>query len=90
MVTFTTGDRIPADVRLISAVDLEIDESSLTGETTARRKDVETCQPIANGQANGFGHPQAAQEPVALAERACIAYMGTLVRSGMFITFFTA
>ena len=94
MVTFTTGDRIPADVRLISAVDLEIDESSLTGETTARRKEVETCQPIANGyvngQANGFGHLQAAQEPVALAERGCIAYMGTLVRSGMFITFFTA
>ena len=89
MVTFTTGDRIPADVRLISAVDLEIDESSLTGETTARRKDVETCQPIANGhvngQANGFGHPQAAQEPVALAERSCIAYMGTLVRNGEFL-----
>lgn len=90
MVTFTTGDRIPADVRLIAAVDLEIDESSLTGETTARRKDVETCQPIANGHvnghANGFGHPHAAQEPVALAERSCIAYMGTLVRSGKSVT----
>ncbi|KAK7691917.1 hypothetical protein QCA50_005322 [Cerrena zonata] len=87
MVTFTTGDRIPADVRLISTVDLEIDESSLTGETTARRKDVETCQPIANGHvngtANGFGLPHAVpQEAVALAERSCIAYMGTLVRSG--------
>lgn len=85
MVTFTTGDRIPADVRLISAVDLEIDESSLTGETTARKKDAETCQPLTDGHANGngFGLPHVnAHEPVTLAERSCIAYMGTLVRSG--------
>lgn len=96
IVTFTTGDRVPADVRLISAVDLEIDESSLTGETTTRRKDVETCTPLnagnghangySNGYANGFGgvHPAAPGEPVALAERSCIAYMGTLVRNGEF------
>ncbi|CAL1711624.1 unnamed protein product [Somion occarium] len=83
IVTFTTGDRIPADVRLISAVDLEIDESSLTGETDARKKDVETCQSFGNGYANGHGQTNVpAQEPVALAERTCIAYMGTLVRSG--------
>ncbi|GJE98186.1 calcium-transporting ATPase [Phanerochaete sordida] len=80
IVTFSTGDRIPADVRLISAVDLEIDESSLTGETTARRKDSETClaaNGYANGAPNGIVH-----EPVALADRSCIAYMGTLVRNG--------
>ncbi|OSC97591.1 calcium-transporting ATPase [Trametes coccinea BRFM310] len=83
IVTFTTGDRVPADVRLISAVDLEIDESSLTGETTTRRKDTEPCA-FANGMnghlnANGHAPPG---EPVALAERSCIAYMGTLVRNG--------
>ncbi|KAH9980652.1 calcium-transporting ATPase [Russula compacta] len=65
LVTFTTGDRIPADLRLLTAVDLEIDESSLTGETTARRKDAAPCA-----------------EGTDMAERACIAYMGTLVRSG--------
>ncbi|EEB88635.1 hypothetical protein MPER_13436, partial [Moniliophthora perniciosa FA553] len=27
LVTFSTGDRIPADIRLISSADLEIDES---------------------------------------------------------------
>ncbi|KZT27144.1 calcium-transporting P [Neolentinus lepideus HHB14362 ss-1] len=75
IVTFTTGDRIPADVRLVSAVDLEIDESSLTGETTSRRKDAETCM-HANGGAIG------AAEAAALAERTCIAYMGTLVKNG--------
>lgn len=85
IVTFTTGDRIPADVRLISAVDLEIDESSLTGETTTRRKDTETCAMVssANGYANGHSNGHIAPaEAVALAERSCIAYMGTLVRNG--------
>jgi Ca2+-transporting ATPase len=65
LVTFSTGDRIPADLRILSAADLEIDESSLTGETTTRRKDPAPCV-----------------EGTEMAERACIAYMGTLVRNG--------
>ncbi|RDB25132.1 Calcium-transporting ATPase 1 [Hypsizygus marmoreus] len=75
IVTFSTGDRIPADIRIISSIDLEIDESSLTGETEARRKNDATCQPE-----NTQGQP--AGDPVALAERICVAYMGTLVRNG--------
>jgi len=43
IVTFATGDRVPADVRMLTAVDLEVDESSLTGETDARIKGVEPC-----------------------------------------------
>lgn len=73
LVKFVTGDRIPADIRLIDTVDLEIDESSLTGETEARRKDVAACQ-FEGGLQSG--------EPVALADRTCVAYMGTLVRNG--------
>ena len=65
LVTFTTGDRIPADLRILAAADLEIDESSLTGETTARSKGVAPCA-----------------EGTEMAERSCIAYMGTLVRNG--------
>ncbi len=66
LVTFSVGDRIPADVRLISATSLETDESSLTGETVPASKDVQPCaNPIAP-----------------LAERSCIAFMGTLVRNG--------
>ena len=68
-------------------MDLEIDESSLTGETTARRKEVEMCNPVTvangNGYPNGYANGTAMQiEPVALADRSCIAYMGTLVRNG--------
>ncbi|KDQ20251.1 hypothetical protein BOTBODRAFT_51572 [Botryobasidium botryosum FD-172 SS1] len=68
LVTFTVGDRVPADIRLLSAVDLEIDESSLTGETRAAVKSVDACD--------------AAGGPVPLGERTSIAFMGTLVRNG--------
>ncbi|KAF8161376.1 Ca-transporting ATPase [Crassisporium funariophilum] len=73
LIKFGTGDRIPADIRLVDTVDLEVDESSLTGETEARKKDNVTCR-FENGALSG--------EPVALAERTCIVYMGTLVRNG--------
>lgn len=76
IVKFHTGDRVPADIRIVSSIDLEIDESSLTGETEARRKDEETCQ-------YDTSQGRATSDPVALADRTCIAYMGTLVRNGM-------
>ncbi|KDQ56288.1 hypothetical protein JAAARDRAFT_36462 [Jaapia argillacea MUCL 33604] len=77
LVTFSTGDRIPADVRLVEAVELEVDESSLTGETGGRRKGVEVCERVKDEMFGGGG-----EGAVALAERSCIAYMGTLVRNG--------
>lgn len=67
IVLVNVGDRIPADARLIEAVDLEVDESNLTGET----------HPVAKHNAaihNGHMHP--------IAERKNIIYMGTLVRAG--------
>jgi P-type Ca2+ transporter type 2C len=76
-ITLTTGDRVPADVRLVLAVDLEIDESSLTGETVARRKGTDACV-FEVGGAGGR------QEPVGLADRTCVGYMGTLVRNGKY------
>jgi Ca2+-transporting ATPase len=73
LVKFQTGDRIPADIRIIDSIDLEVDESSLTGETEARKKNNQRCD-FENGAATG--------EPVAMAERTCVVYMGTLVRNG--------
>ncbi|KAF9529770.1 hypothetical protein CPB83DRAFT_875437 [Crepidotus variabilis] len=73
LVSFSTGDRIPADVRLIDTVDLEVDESSLTGETEARKKNPMTCR---------YENDSVAGDPVALAERTCMVFMGTLVRNG--------
>ncbi|ORZ10121.1 PMR1-type calcium-transporting P-type ATPase [Absidia repens] len=67
LVQFGIGDRIPADCRLVTAVDLEIDESNLTGENKPRRKLVNALT---------------TQNELALSERDNIAFMGTLVRNG--------
>jgi hypothetical protein len=69
LVKFGIGDRIPADCRLVSAIDLEIDESNLTGENKPCRKVVEAI--------TGNEYTE-----LSITERKNIAYMGTLVRNG--------
>ncbi|KAG0176386.1 High affinity Ca2+/Mn2+ P-type ATPase-like protein [Apophysomyces sp. BC1034] len=69
LVRFSIGDRIPADCRLATSVDLEIDESNLTGENKPRRKIIDAIS------ANMYNE-------LALSERDNIAFMGTLVRNG--------
>jgi Ca2+-transporting ATPase len=75
-VTFSVGDRIPADIRLVTAVALEIDESALTGETRPARKNTTECSRGEGEDTHGEGGGKA------LGERHCMAFMGTLVRSG--------
>ena len=70
LVKITMGDRVPADLRLIKTVDLEIDESNLTGETKPSRKSFESL----SGNIVGEAFP--------ITERANSAFMGTLVRGG--------
>lgn len=43
IVRLRSGDRVPADVRLLHVSDFEVDESALTGETTSVRK---TTKPV--------------------------------------------
>lgn len=69
IVTFSTGDRIPADVRIIEAVALETDESPLTGETKPQKK---TTDPVEVPPGSS----------TAASERINVAFMGTLVKSG--------
>ncbi|BEI93292.1 uncharacterized protein CcaverHIS019_0509200 [Cutaneotrichosporon cavernicola] len=76
LVTFGVGDRVPADIRITSAVQLEIDESALTGETRPARKNTEMCDRGEGEDTHGEGGGKA------LGERHCMAFMGTLVRSG--------
>jgi magnesium-transporting ATPase (P-type) len=76
-VTFSVGDRIPADIRLITSVALEIDESALTGETRPSKKNIKICDRGEGEDTHGEGGGKA------LGERHCMAFMGTLVRSGM-------
>uniref|UniRef100_A0A670ZU77 Calcium-transporting ATPase n=1 Tax=Pseudonaja textilis TaxID=8673 RepID=A0A670ZU77_PSETE len=66
-VCLSVGDRVPADLRLFEAIDLSIDESSLTGETTPCSKCTSPQPAAMNGD---------------LTSRSNIAFMGTLVRCG--------
>lgn len=47
VIVFETGDRIPADARLIACVNLKIDEAILTGESVASEKYVQAVKPQA-------------------------------------------
>lgn len=66
LVILRPGERIPADLRLLEATSLQVDESSLTGESIPAVKDAEA---ILNEAAD-------------LGDRCNLAYSGTLVTSG--------
>jgi P-type Ca2+ transporter type 2C len=66
LVLLGPGDRVPADLRLVESAALQIDESSLTGESV----------PVAKGATES---PDPATE---LAERRTMAYSSTLVTAG--------
>ena len=94
IVIFSTGDQIPADVRLVEAVDLTIDESNLTGENEPTQKH---SSPI--NHSSGSEHSSVAIRPhspltfaspaagtvgidVSINDQLNIAFQGTMVRSG--------
>ncbi|MEM2616723.1 MAG: cation-translocating P-type ATPase [Thermofilaceae archaeon] len=66
IVQLEEGDRVPADVRLIEAEELEVDEAPLTGESVPVEKDPEAFLP-----------PEAQ-----VYERTNMAFMGTYVVRG--------
>jgi Ca2+-transporting ATPase len=81
LVLFTTGDRIPADIRITSAADLSIDESNLTGENEPVSKFSEKLNPAKEAtSASPFYGAEGTN--IRLSEQHNIAFMGTLVRSG--------
>ena len=43
IVLLFTGDKIPADSRLVKAINLKVDEASLTGESSPANKNVDAC-----------------------------------------------
>ncbi len=66
LVLLKSGDKIPADVRLISEHDLQIDESLLTGESTPVEKNSSLLLPSATS----------------VADQLNMAFKGTLVLKG--------
>ena len=66
IVRVAAGSRVPADLRLLTAVELQLDESLLTGESTAVAKRAEA--PVAAG--------------AGIADRANMLHAGALVLTG--------
>ena len=95
LVLFTTGDRIPADIRVTKASDLSIDESNLTGENEPVRITAEakhradyssrstsnTLEPPGSPAYASAGTGTVGAD-TRLNNSTNIAFMGTLVRSG--------
>jgi len=71
------GDTVPADVRLFDAMNLNCDESSLTGEAIAVEKI--TTNDI---HVPGTDKPATSEDEVGIADRINIAYATTIVRKG--------
>lgn len=95
LVLFTTGDRIPADIRITAATDLSIDESNLTGENEPVMKFTAALRSAHGGKVQALKATSPPRSPfydapatgavgadIRLNEQHNIAFMGTLVRSG--------
>lgn len=67
ILLLTTGDKVPADGRLLESSGLSTDESMLTGESLPAQKDASACF---------------SDEKTPLAERANMLYSGTYIASG--------
>lgn len=66
VILLRTGDKVPADARLIETVNLQIEEAALTGESVPVAKHT---APLANGQ-------------LAIGDRKNMVYSGTVVTYG--------
>ena len=87
LVIFSTGDRIPADIRITTSTELTIDESNLTGENEPVEKYAAALE-RGKTQNQHYDTPEQYNAAgtvgcdVRLNEQHNIAFMGTLVRSG--------
>jgi len=66
LVLIETGERVPADIRLLESASLEIDEAILTGESIPAKKKAERLK----------------EKRLPLADRKNMAFMGTLITRG--------
>ena len=95
LVLLATGDRVPADLRIVDGVDLSVDESSLTGENRPVEKTGVALPMMAsmtttsivdcvgsNSSIDKSSSSSLIPPPPPLSEQKNIAFMGTLVVSG--------
>ena len=68
IVLLEAGDSVPADMRILEAASLKIEEAALTGESVPAEKSADTLE--------------VTEKEIPLADRSCMAYMGTSVVYG--------
>ncbi|KAJ3350449.1 hypothetical protein GGF32_004847 [Allomyces javanicus] len=73
LVLLTEGDQVPADMRVIDAVNLAATEALLTGEPIAVRKSIDPIMPRAGTPAN---------TTLPLGDQVCMAFKSTTVAYG--------
>jgi Ca2+-transporting ATPase len=81
LILLQTGDRIPADCRIVDSVELTIDESALTGEPDAISKTsngITIRTPSSSSSSSSSSH----HANIALSDQHNIAFAGTLVNGG--------
>jgi Ca2+-transporting ATPase len=66
LVLIETGERVPADIRLLESASLEIDEAILTGESIPAKKKAERLE----------------EKRLPIADRKNMAFMGTIITRG--------
>lgn len=66
VIVLRTGDRVPADARLIETINLQVEESALTGESVPVEKHIQTLE----------------NDDLTVADRKNIIYAGTAVTYG--------
>ena len=82
LIALSTGDRVPADVRLVDVVEMMVDESSLTGENSPVGKSGGALSFVGMTSVDAQGRGVDCPAPPPLTEQTNIAFMGTLVVSG--------
>eukprot|EP00804_Cyclotella_cryptica_P028159 CCRYP_011014-RB/>CCRYP_011014-RB protein AED:0.07 eAED:0.07 QI:317/1/1/1/0.8/0.66/6/482/1153 len=83
LVVLSTGDRVPADVRVIDGVEMMVDESSLTGENSPVGKTGGALSFVGGtASVDVGGRSGSLAPPMPLTEQTNVAFMGTLVVSG--------
>ena len=80
LILLATGDRVPADVRIVDSIDMSVDESSLTGENRPVEKTCVALPIIPHSSSSSSS--LSSSPPPPLSEQKNIAFMGTLVVSG--------
>jgi len=82
LVMLSTGDRIPADCRLVEAIELSVDESSLTGENTSILKTAKALPIFTNNSNPTSAASSSSSSAPPITDQKNIIFMGTLICSG--------